>query len=361
MLIYIALIIILIIFSLLTLEEENYILYIASTIFLFLILGFRNENVGTDTIYYLKFFNNPQYGYHGDSVEFGYEYFQFLVKKFWDNKYFYLTINAFVSIFTLAFFIKKTSPHKILSLLLFVLVNQYYFLYFSAMRQSVAIGLFLISLYYLFKKDKNLPAFSLFYFLAFLFHTTVIWTLPIILVVRKIHFKKSYIYILLSLSFVIGVLKVLDYFSYFTLIFNTLSISGNMGERYDGYALGEKFNDYDTSTIRLIKDYFPIYLLAMIATYYARNIESPLYKLFIIGMILSQFIMSYPMSFRLVLYFVILGIVVLPKIFQNLNSKYWIYPFFIFILFYKTYLILDGQFIERSKGNIYVPYDIYID
>ncbi|MGG7161201.1 EpsG family protein [Clostridium baratii] len=203
MLIYISIFIVLILFSMINLyiKKENLkFVYIAFGVFITLFTATRDNIGGSDYFVYKDYFNNitnifnlQGYDYF-IKYEIGYKYLNALIKCFTNNYIWLFFIIAMITIpiilklnyqyckypfFTMAFYMYKT----------------FFYTNFIAMRQSIALTIFIVAFKYIINGDFKKYAFSI--IIASLFHSSAIVLLPLYFV-RKIKFYKlSFIQIIL--------------------------------------------------------------------------------------------------------------------------------------------------------------------
>ena len=358
--IYIILYIILIVFSILSWKAKKSVVsayYIFMSLLVLFLPAFRDVSVGTDTINYVKFFLNPNLGYDIRQVDLGFQIWISALRAIWKDTHFFIFCNAFVSIYGVLFFINKQSPYKVLSLLLFVIVGDFYSMQFGTMRQTIAISLFLIALYFFVKGKEYWKWALILYFIAIFFHATVIWCLPVVLLMNFLKMNKWWMLIILAISFILGMANIFDYHIIMGYIFKTVDSGSSIG-RYGIYS-----NDVfgvRLSTYRILWDMLPLSLVCAACIIYSDDINSNLLKLFFVGIVANNLTISDPIAFRLVIYLVILIIVVLPATFQNKKKiGVLICSITVIYFFYKSYAVLAAQKSPDFIGNKIIPYKTF--
>lgn len=130
------------------------------------VAGFRNMG-GVDFIYY----KNHYYGYDPVSYEKGYEFIVKLCNILGFTYEQYIFILAFISFLLLFICVKRYSPMPQFTILLYV---GSFFIFYNiiALRQSISIIIFILSLQYL--NNKEYKKYSICLLLAFLFHKSAI-------------------------------------------------------------------------------------------------------------------------------------------------------------------------------------------
>lgn len=362
---YITLYILLIIFSILSWRRENEfsikLFFLLMCLVVILIPALRDYSVGTDTKSYIDYFYQPNLGYNGNDIEFTYLAWNNFIGEIWQNGHFYIFITAFLSLSGVLFFIYKNSPYKFMSLLLFIIVGRFYFLHFSGLRQSIAISFFLIALhYYILGGNLQYVKFSIFYFISVLFHTTALAYLPIVLIVRRVNFSRSWAISLIAISFILGLFQIFNYRVLIEYTFNFLGGTYSIFDRYDHYSYAM---EWAIGITRIIRDMLPLTLLGIACYWYGNylHLKSIVVKLFVIGVMINNLIISFPMSDRLVMYLTILSSVAIPIVFNH-RSKISIITYCLTVayFFYKSYSMLFSEY-KALEGNIVVYYHTFFN
>lgn len=358
--IFIILYITLIVFSILSWKAKRGLVsfyYLFLGLMVFSLPALRDVSVGTDTINYVKFFLNPNLGYDFRETDLGFQIWNNLIGAIWKNKHFFIFCNAFISIYGVLFFINKQSPFRIFSLLLFVIVGDFYSLQFAAMRQTIAISLFLVALHFFVKGKENWKIALLLYFIAIFFHATVIWCLPVVVLMNFLKITKRWMFIILAISFIVGFANIFDYRNVLGDFFKVVDSTSSIG-RYGIYSsdvFGARLSSY-----RILWDMLPLSLVCTACIVYSENVNSNFLKLFFVGVVVNNLTISDPIAFRLVIYLVILIIVVLPATFQNKKKiGVLICSITVIYFFYKSYAVLAAQKSPDFIGNKIIPYKTF--
>ncbi|MCT0020853.1 EpsG family protein [Weissella cibaria] len=180
--------------------------------YLFIITGWRNYAVGTDTINYVSLFN-----YFGSSVndinffdlvgmvharfEYGYILLNKIVFYFTNNPRWLLIIFAFISYYVLFLFIKKLSIDPYLSVTMFVCLG-YMAMTMNTMRQGIAVAFVMLAYISLLKYHSSLLCI-VFVFCAFLFHKTALFFL-VVLIFKNWQYTKINVVRIMIISLVIA-------------------------------------------------------------------------------------------------------------------------------------------------------------
>lgn len=175
--------------------------------YLFIITGWRNYAVGTDTINYVSFFN-----YFGSSVndinffdlvgmiharfEYGYILLNKTVFYFTNNPRWLLVICALISYYILFLFIKNLSIDSYLSITMFVCLG-YMASTMNTMRQGIATAFVMLAYISLLKRRSSVLCI-VFIICAFLFHKTALVFLVVIIFKNWKYTKKNVVILMIS-------------------------------------------------------------------------------------------------------------------------------------------------------------------
>ena len=187
MLIYIAVIIFILLASLFAhmlgkrSEKIKKVLFAFCIFIMFLVMILRNPNeVGKDWMYYKSFFYIQDKYTVSEYTEMNSEYsrfeigFRLLAKCIstivLDEKIFLATISAIIMCLV-GYSIFKYSKRPFFSLLIYIALDMYFF-NFSGLRQSIAMGIILLSYKYI--KESNIKKFVFCIAIAMLFHKSAI-------------------------------------------------------------------------------------------------------------------------------------------------------------------------------------------
>ena len=202
---------------------------VTSIILLICLAAYRGQWVGTDTTTYLGFWNNLQ------NVDFQFENWLFSEplfvllqnitryiadKTFLGQEVFLGAISTLVCCLTFAA-IKQNSVNKTLSIFVFLFLGFYTF-HFNGARQAIAIALFLYSIKYIL--NGNVKKYALVVLVGFLFHKTMLITIPFYFLFRRDFTPKVVLLIVLfTFAATYSITSVVEYASEYD-------------ERYRGYA-----------------------------------------------------------------------------------------------------------------------------
>lgn len=314
-------------------EKLNRFLFVVISFLIVSIVAFRSEEIGTDTPGYYSYFLNPNLGYSNydkSDIEIGYNLFSDLVRFIYKDGNFFLSLCAFISIIPFLYLLWKESENKLLSLFFFVTLGTtttYYILFFSMVRQCVALGIICIGLY-LFHTNKLNKLYKRLIpvIIAFCFHHTSFLALPLFFIdYVKISKKVA------TLSLVISLLIGYSLVNYIRIL---KFIIGYTENSYDYYVLLIDENTYQLGVT------IPITLLCIVVFLYSNDefLENIYVKTFFIGTIINNIMSLAGNSDRLSLYFGIYGCLVIPNFMeQQLRNKSLMkYSLLILLLVYYT-------------------------
>ena len=157
------------------LKKIIYHIYILQMI---LLLSLRHRTVGNDMInYYSTFLSSGLDNYWSHKkLEIGYKLINYLIFKLFGNFQVLIVVMAMLTICPVAYFIYKRSKNPMMSLVIYMSFNYYYYT-FITFRQSTAYGIILLSYKYI--EEKKLFKFILCVLLAASFHKSALICLPI--------------------------------------------------------------------------------------------------------------------------------------------------------------------------------------
>lgn len=336
-------------------------IFILLSIIWCLLPAIRNENVGTDTMNYIYFFQHPQLGYNGkDEVELGFECWNLIVRSISNNKYFYLFSTALLATIPMVWVIYKISSKPLLTLCLIstiVLLEPFVFSEYGAMRQSLSIGFFMV-FYYLFVLKNKLYLSIVFGILSFLFHNSSLLPLMVVMVLSFVHLQisKRSAYTILVISFFLGNVSVF-YLKDFFMTVSTIIQIGQIGylEHIDTTELADGYGYY--------RNVLPLCLYAIFSLYYYNDefITDPLLKITVATVVLTNIFITIPIGQRITYALVPLLCLTVSNSINRYNFKY-IIPVILFE-FYRLYNYYQAQALGiqgNSNGNIIFPYNTFL-
>lgn len=179
-------------------QKKQRIIFFIGMCVLFVLTGFRSENIGNDTRNYIYYFNYfMEYGVDSSTnIEIGYQFYCYIIGKVTNDPHVFLIITALISYGVIGITIYKHSNNLGFSLCLFFCL--FFSLYTNTIRQGISIVILLVA-YFLIKEGHCVKAVLAIFF-ASLFHTTSILMLALVLY-RYIPIKPKVVFL-----FVIGML-----------------------------------------------------------------------------------------------------------------------------------------------------------
>lgn len=157
---------------------------------MFLLIGFRNQHIGADTINYLNHFTKisntpwPEI-FENTRMEYGYIVFVKIVGLFTNNPLIFQLVCALIYWVSISVFSNHLEEDPFLFLFLFCTLGTYTFM-FTGVRQCLAICICLLS-YPLIKRQKLIP-FLLCILLAYFFHkSSILFIAAYFIAPRKIN------------------------------------------------------------------------------------------------------------------------------------------------------------------------------
>lgn len=175
-----------------TTKEKKWNLIIA-LIPVFVLIGFKSENVGRDTYNYLNtmaaFGSEIDWGEEGKkTMEVGFQALIILLRKFTSNPQSLLITLGLLTSVSLYQFIRRTATNWCLALYFFICLGFFQFS-MTGIRQTMAIDILLLS--YPFIKNKKLILFMLVVGVAFLFHKSAVVFAPLFFISNMAINKKN--------------------------------------------------------------------------------------------------------------------------------------------------------------------------
>jgi len=161
-------------------KKYNKACIIAFFSILIILLAFRSIEIGTDSKAYFITFNkisNLQFGnllHFSEKEEFLFYFLNKIVSYIGGDFQFFLLVCALISILPLLFLYKKEVNNSVLSISLFLIVAPFS-IYFSGIRQSLALGV--VAIAFKFIKEKKIIPFLLLILMASYFHKSAIFCL----------------------------------------------------------------------------------------------------------------------------------------------------------------------------------------
>ena len=300
----------------------------------------RNSTVGTDTGLYVKNFVNkldPDYYEFHEGMESGYLLLEYIILNISHNYFWLFFITSIIVVFLQMVVIKKYSINYILSIFIFITLGGYTF-FLNGLRQGIAMAIFFVSLPFLI--NKNFLKYFLICIFASFFHISALFMIPFYFIVNlkwKIEWKIIFIFL-----------------SSLLLSKSMINLLADSNEKYAGYT---EVSDSSGGFLILLF-YFVVFLLIYLIKNKINIKDNKEFNalfqfyscglFFILGISFLQTNPSGPQ--RLLSYFILALIFIIPIVLKNLNNK--LINLFV-IIFLIVYFMLR---LDRFAN--YVPYII---
>ena len=308
------------------------------------IIGFRDENVGIDTKGYIQdFYNINTNGIKGREIksEIINALLKWLCGRVSSNPQFYLFIHAIIVCFLFARFIFSESEDPYLSTVIFI--GMFFVPTMNLMRQWLAMSLG-ITAYTFYRKNQNIKAAAIL-LMAILCHTTAS-VLLIIPIIEKIKNKKRIILPTVFFSFFL----ILFRYQFFSFITRFVT-------RYNGYLTRTMFMNEGAFNIKNLI-FATIILGIAYVLLFRRSIIDDVevidtlftYEiLMIIALAFSLCGTTYYMFHRVVYYFSVYLIIIIPSIIKKLYLNKLVSLFVIIAMM--IMLVRSGSYDNNGISN----------
>jgi hypothetical protein len=369
---------------------NDYIFWLA-WIALLIFVGFRDQSVGSDTADYLSSFHHPEQGYgeNGDTDP-GFQFYLYLTHYLlFDNGTIFLLVTALIGLGGIGYVTRHNSAMPVLSLVIFATFGTatvFLFHYLSAVRQTIAEGLFLISVFcYLGRQmdevkmlrlieqgeeisperreellpDRNIGLAVILFLIAALIHGSMFAMLPVLFIARYMKFKRWVWALIIAGSYAIG---VQSFFSVQDLVAAIFSIFGRSSDsylaKYGGYA---DFGHGNVEISLINPNMWPFTILALYLIFRSDKVfvKSQWVILFLLSVVLNNLFNDNIIWSRLFLYISLLCLFVIPNVISIQKSRWIDYGF---ITVFTAYSIMRATKILIAiwiapEGNVVIPYE----
>lgn len=306
--------------SLIKPQKQKYILFCFAFI-LFLLLGFRAESVGTDTINYKAYFDIIKSGYKL-SVEIGWIYLNEAVIVCGGNFNSLLILVAALTIIPIIIIIKKNSVNPLFSLFLYYTLYIYFYS-FNISRQTLALSIVFIAIIFLIK--NKIIWFVILVLFSSLFHISSLIVIPLVFV-NNIPDKKLFYFSSLTITAGIG----LFFTNYLVDYLYQINAYSGLFER------SELGNIIGNGLYLLVLNTFFFFILFTIRQ---RNIYL---KLFFSYILVTNLLIRIPFSGRVVMYYSMFLLLFFPfylknNKFKNNSLLYLIVIVYSYIIYFRSF------------------------
>lgn len=300
-------------------------------VILFILLGFRSINVGTDTINYLEIFERINY-YDNKEIEIGWKILNTSIFNIGIGYQGFIVLIAFITLLPVYITVKKHSVNPMFSIF-FYYTLYFYFNAFNISRQALAVVIILAAMPLLLKDKKTI--YILFVLLASSFHTTALVALPLVVINKMPNYTLIY-FLGVTLSLFIGIKG-------FTLLYSLAPETD-----YAHYA-----EAVDTSNLKAGMSFLlALNIFFFFVLFFIRE-RSTYFNLFFVYVMVTNITSKVPYGYRLVMYFSIAQVLFLPFFIRHNKFKgNWNIISIIAVILY-SYLLF---FRSYGTGEIF-PYD----
>ncbi len=336
----------------------------------FVFFAFRAPVVGADTWNYVRYLTGMR-DYYSEwddrALEFLFVGYRNIIKLLSPSFMVVMVINTFISVFPLYIIFKKYSYNAPLSILMFVNLNSL-ILYFVGLRQVFALVPLILALVYCIENDISKVKKALLFFLAsvvaFGFHATGLIYGLIYFLALMIKIEKRKVYVILIIvsalvGFIVEKYDVLDFLS------SISSLNLSVLQRIDGYLIGDDQNDLSAITIALRPSVLGLITFAFIKR---EMLNHPFSKIFLIGIVLYNFLATIPMVHRMVLPMIMFGSIVFTwcfskEVLQNVKKAKLLYllTLLIFIYFGRSWYIKCSYWTLSDESCMHPYYLVFED
>ena len=320
---------------------KNKIFTYLSLLIIVLISGFRYE-VGYDYTNYVSFF----LGYDLEYLEPLFVFILILLKNIWDDPQIMFFTFSLATILITYKAIKKLGSSERMGIMIYLLIPGLYLNSFSIVRQSIAISLFFLGIFYLYE-NKKIKYFTI-GIIAILLHFSAIIPFVFMWIFKKWVTKKLNIvfhFTFLSVAFIIAYLKLPKLFI-------------GMFGKFSVYA---ELLTIETPITKVLVMFF----LGIIIVYFLRNKNDEknnlLLNIFQIGIFINIAFAEFPPVTRMGYYFVITQTILVPTIIFSFKYNYLkIFTLILFMTYYSFIQINALKTDEKQPETIKMtPYKNY--
>ena len=328
------------IFAIGYISKKKFFTYL-SLFIIVLISGFRYE-VGYDYPNYVSFF----LGYGLEHSEPLFIFILFLLRNIWDDPQIMFFTFSLATILITYKAIKKLGNSERIGIMIYLLIPGLYLNSFSIVRQSIAISLFFLGIFYLYENKKI--KYWIIGIIAVLLHFSAIIPFIFIWILKKWILKKHNIFFhftFLSVAFIMAYLKLPKLFI------------GMFGK----FSIYAELLTIETPITKVLVMFF----LGVIIVYFLRNRNDEknnlLLNIFQIGIFINIAFAEFPPVTRMGYYFVITQTILVPTIIFSFKYNYLkIFALVLFMTYYSfiqiNALIVDEKQPDKTKMTPYKNY-----
>ena len=335
MVIYLVLFVVLLFFSIYGVGKRMLLLILLIMSF---VLGFRSEEVGTDTSGYIDYYNSLTLDIFSGYMEKGWNSIAIICKFFNLSAYGFHFIISMLTLLPVGIACLKIADDKITGLVFFLLFSfGFYFHMFNIMRQLLAMSIVLLGYVKLAEGRKR--SFMLCIFIASFIHLASMFALLMLITVRYTLTIKRVIFILV-VSFIVGIVASESFFRLF---------AGKFAHDIDdfGFRMGANF----ILIVGGLTNLFTLWLYKMVPQL-SNNVWV---KFNIFSVVIFNLASNLVMGARLVYFFSICSIITYSL--YAVSTKKKIVPFMIYLFAIVTFIrYLAPEVLKYGMDGSLVPY-----
>lgn len=329
-------------------DSKNYIILLAFVAVVFVLLSaFRAESVGIDHLSYKRGFEYDLRFYsfwdHLFKWDVGWLILNYSMMLLYDNWHSMLILIAILTVYPMYYIFKKYTPDPVLAMLIYYLLYGF-ILSFSLIKQSVAISLIILSLFFLANGKKIKSFFSAVF--GFMVHYSAFFLLPIVIVSKRFVVKRSFVVPVLLTTFIIGFFS-----SQNSIITNLISLLPfEKYAHYSDYNADAVVNPLNTYLFLLPKN-----ILCILIFYRLKGREYSIFKnIYFFNLVVANlFFISIPLISRFVLYGFQLESVLLVYYVYHFSGKNRRFAKIGVTLYASTYFVYN---LLTNRGGV-IPYE----
>lgn len=319
---------------------------------MFLLCALRAFDVGIDTINYYESFKTGISRF----VEFGYWLIRNISLLLGGSFQVFLSLFALAALCPVYKMLYRESQNVSFSLLIYLSFSNFFYPEtFNTIRATAAIGFFVLALSYWSRKEYRWGV--LLFILSCLFHISSIVACGLLMIAQVVRRIPRYaINIAVIVSIVFGIVFQTGFSEYADSISLLLSsVSGDFAEYYYQHFVSLEKTEFNL--VGTLSYMMPFSLFAILL-YDKENSSSIFYKLFVLGVLLSNIFISVTLIYRITMYFTIFLIVVLPNTLKRLgrNSKILSMMLIFFMLLWYVYKLF---FASNDDMAGILPYSFF--
>lgn len=340
------------------------LIFLVGAIILLVLIGLRSEDVGPDTLNYVKFFDGTGtfYGTYESptpDIEIGIVYFARFIRLISTDYWVWLMSTTILTIVPFLYLVNIGSRVRMIPLLL-VIVNTYGILYLAmaSMRQNLSLGFILLAfiVYYMsdVPKRKKIILTVTLILIATFFHQAAILVLPFMLLCNVVSFKRHIVIITLIASMVLGLI-ISDYaYSIFRALNFVTSIWG-FSDRYFDYGK----DAFETNTSLLYLAPVTLFVISYVLCCEEKEMKEVRLKYLILGCVLFNLGSSLTVIMRVVYPLTMIGITYVPMSFIKKRKTIW--KFFTIVMFIVFVFLSVKSYSRMTKydNNGIYPYTFF--